>query len=602
LLTSQRPETPVRTPRTAIFNLGASVEAGGTRFRLFSTVAKTCGVRLFDEAGQPGATFELACRPGGVHEALVPDVGPGARYKFVIDGRELPDPYARFLPAGVHGPAEVIEAAYRWQHPGVSRPLREHVIYELHVGTFTEAGTYAAARSRLPELVELGVTAIELMPLAAFPGRRGWGYDGVAFFAPFAPYGRPDDLRAFIDEAHGLGLAVFLDVVYNHFGSSGNYLSAYSPEYFSKEIQNAWGDVPNFAHPVMRRLVIDSALYWLEDFRFDGLRFDAIHAIVDRSSRHILRELADEVAALRPRKLLVAEDDRNDPGDVTALGLDGIWADDFHHSVRVALTGESDGYYAAYPRGARTIAEAIRGGWLFHGQIYPPTKKPRGKEASGLPAEAFVYCIQNHDQIGNRAFGDRLSTVVSPEAYATASMLLLFLPMTPLLFMGQEWATRAPFQFFTDHEPELGRLISEGRRREFKAFRAVLEAGDRIPDPQDEATFQRSKLRWDEVKEEPHRSIRALYRRMLELRRNDPVLATAGRDDLTARAEGDLLVVRLANKHGQRLFLGNLGNAPLPVGAEIPARASVLATSAPFKISEKRLWGQAAVVLAVGAH
>ena len=319
-----------------------------------------------------------------------------------------------------------------------SRALSEHVIYELHIGTFTHEGTYAAAADRLADLVDLGVTAIEVMPLSSFAGQRGWGYDGVAHFAPHAPYGTPEDLRMFIQRAHQLKLAVILDVVYNHFGPAGNYLSSYSPLYFSSKVKNGWGDAPNFEHPVVRRFVLDNALYWLGEFGFDGLRLDAAHAIVDLSPRHILRELADEVARLEPRRLLVAEDDRNDPALVTELGLDAIWADDFHHVVRVTMTGERDGYYGAYQPGVSAIAETIMNGWLYRGQIYPTRNEARGKPADVLPAHAFVYCIQNHDQIGNRAMGDRLTSVASLDAYCAASTLLMFLPMTPMLFQGQD--------------------------------------------------------------------------------------------------------------------------------------------------------------------
>jgi maltooligosyltrehalose trehalohydrolase len=412
------------------------------------------------------------------------------------------------------------------------------------------------------------------MPVAAFAGQRGWGYDGVALYAPFAPYGTPDDLRALVDEAHGHGLAVVLDAVYNHFGPAGNYLSAYSPDYFTSTFRNAWGDAPNFAHPVMRKMVIDNALGWLSDFRFDGLRLDAIHALLDPSPRHLLRELADQVAALRPRKLLIAEDERNDPASIDQLRLDGLWADDFHHQVRVTLTHESDGYYAAYRPGTADLARAIRDGWLYQGQVYPPSGHPRGKPAGHLPAEAFFYCLQNHDQVGNRALGDRLSHAVDPEAYRAVSTLLLFLPMTPILFMGQEWAASSPFQFFTDHEPDLGAKIVEGRRLEFARFLAFSDPLVRaqIPDPQAESTFLRSRLRWEERQQGEHARVLALYQALLALRRTDPVLRAAGRTALEASADGDLLVVRRWHRADQRLLLVNLGPEPLPAGKPPPGR------------------------------
>ncbi|MFO0574859.1 MAG: malto-oligosyltrehalose trehalohydrolase [Polyangia bacterium] len=549
--------------------LGAQLEDGATRFGLFSTTARSCAVQLYGTAGERLAAHAMtpvADGPfDGYFECLLPGVGRGARYRFVLDERELPDPYARFLPEGVHGPAEVVPLVHRFVHPNVARPLREHVLYELHVGTFTAAGTYAAAMAKLPLLVELGVSAVELLPLAAFAGRRGWGYDGVALFAPFAPYGTPDELCAFIDCAHGLGLAVILDVVYNHFGPAGNYLSAYSPQYFTSAIKSAWGDAPDFAHPAMRRLVLDNALYWLRDFRFDGLRLDATHTIVDPSSTHVLRELAEQAALLRPHRLLIAEDERNEPALVTELGLDAIWADDFHHAVHTTLTAEQDGYYCAYPPGAQRIADAITSGWSYRGEIFPLTKRPRGKPAEALPAEAFVYCLQNHDQIGNRALGERLNQLVPPEAYALASALLLLLPMTPLLFMGQEWAASSPFRYFTDHDNELGRAVSIGRREEFKHFAAFADPAlrERIPDPQADETFRGSALRWDERELSPHRHVLALYTALIRLRREDPVLRTCTRGGLVAQAHGELLVVRLRCASGERTLLANFSAQPL---------------------------------------
>jgi maltooligosyltrehalose trehalohydrolase len=553
--------------------LGAIVTPAGTRFRVHVTGVSRVQVRLVDAAGGTLAEHDLlAQRDGaadpGIYEALVPEVGHGALYHYVLDGKVLPDPFARALPQGVHGPAMVVASSYQWSHgPGIARPLREHVIYEIHVGTFTTEGTFAAAAARLPELATLGITAIELMPVAAFPGEAGWGYDGVALFAPFAPYGTPDDLRAFVDRAHDLGLSVFLDVVYNHFGPSGNYLSAFCADYFTDKVQNAWGLAPDFSKPPMRRLVLENARYWLREFRFDGLRLDATHAIVDPSERHILRELADQVATLQPKKLLIAEDERNEPDLIRRLGLDALWADDFHHALRVTLTGEQEGYYAAYCPGAASVAETICKGWLYTGQSYAPTGKPRGKKASDLPAESFVYCIQNHDQVGNRALGDRLSAAVSLDAYCVASTVLLFLPMTPLLFMGQEWAASAPFLFFTDHDDQLGKLISRGRREEFRAFAtfASPELSAHIPDPQARATFERSRLDWSERAQTSHARVLQLYRDLIALRAHDPVLSHADRMGLDARAMGDVLLVRRWTETGARLLLANLGKRSVPL-------------------------------------
>jgi maltooligosyltrehalose trehalohydrolase len=565
-------------PTTRTRPLGAFPGAHSTRFAAYFTSGESCEVRLHDVDGRAPRTIPLAARGDGYHEGEVEGVGHGALYKFVLDGREFPDPYARFLPRGVHGPAMVVEPRHRWSHgTGVVRPLRDHVIYELHVGTFSRAGTYEGVRERLQYLSALGVTAIELMPLSAFAGARGWGYDGVAPYAPFAGYGTPDELRALIDEAHGHGLAMILDVVYNHFGPAGNYLSAFSPEYFSHELRNAWGDAPNFAHPVVRRFILENALYWLEEFRFDGLRLDATHAIEDPSPWHVLRELAVEVKRLRPTKLLIAEDERNSPRIVRELGMNAVWADDFHHQVRVTLTGEQDGYYRAYRPGVGGIAETIRNGWLYRGQVYAPTGRPRGEPASQLRAEELVYCLQNHDQVGNRAVGDRLCHSVSTDAYCAASALLLFLPMTPLLFMGQEWAASSPFQFFTDHDDELGPKVSAGRRAEFKGFAAFADDPEAIPDPQDALTFVRSKLPWDERNQGEHSRVLDLYQSLLRFRRSDPVLTSSSRDDLEVECHGPILAVRRWSQAGDRLLLVNFSPEPAsPPASRFLARRPVL--------------------------
>jgi maltooligosyltrehalose trehalohydrolase len=557
---------------------------GGTTFRAWAPAARDVQLRLFADAAR--ATRTLALRPlgDGWFEEHVAGVGPGALYKLVLDGRELPDPYARFLPFGVHGPAEVIaRAAPRERTRAVQ--LDRAVIYELHVGAFTHEGTYAAAAARLPDLVDLGVTAVELMPVAAWAGERGWGYDGAALFAPHAPYGRPEDLRAFVDAAHAAGLSVLLDVVYNHFGPSGNYLGAYASEYFTTLKDNPWGSAPSYAEPAMRRLAVDNARMWLDEYGFDGLRLDATPMVHDDSPRHVLRELADLAASCRPARLLVGEDDRNDPAVVTELGMDALWADDFHHQLRVVLTGERDGYYAAYAAGAeglRALARAIDGGWIYEGQLYAPWGRPRGARADGLAPASFVYYVENHDQVGNRALGARLDRDVGAEALCAATMLLLFLPMTPLLFMGQEWAASSPFLYFTDHDAELGRLVAAGRREEFKSFTAFSDpdARARIPDPQARDTFERSKLRWDEREREPHRSVLQRVRAMLHLRRSDPVLgAPCARRDLRARVEAGLLVVERRGGGGGRVLLANL--APHPVASDlVPGGEPLLRTGA----------------------
>jgi maltooligosyltrehalose trehalohydrolase len=557
--------------------LGAFPGPRSTHFEIYYTGSGRCEVRLYDPDGRATSTVPLLARGDGYHQADVDGVGHGALYQFVLDGKEYPDPCARFLPQGVHGPAMVVEPRHHWQHePGVVRPLRDQVIYELHVGTFSPSGTYQGVRERLRYLAALGVTALELMPLSSFAGSRGWGYDGVAPFAPFAGYGTPDELRALIDEAHGHGLAMILDVVYNHFGPAGNYLSAYCPGYFSHDIRNAWGDAPDFTLPALRRLIVDNALYWLGEFRFDGLRLDATHAIEDPSPGHVLREVAAEVRRLRPTKLLIAEDERNSPRIIRELGMNAVWADDFHHQVRVTLTGERDGYYCAYTPGVEGIAETIREGWLYRGQVYPPKGQPRGEPASRLRAEELVYCLQNHDQVGNRALGDRLSQAVSLDAYCGASALLLFLPMTPLIFMGQEWAASSPFLFFTDHDEVLGPKVSAGRRAEFSGFAAFAGHSEDIPDPQDPLTFLRSKLRWEERNQAEHGRVLDLYLALLRLRRSDPVLASSGREGLEVECHGSVLSVRRWNHSGDRLLLVNF--SPDPVSPVVTGRPVLLRT------------------------
>jgi maltooligosyltrehalose trehalohydrolase len=554
--------------------LGGHAVAGGVYFAVYAH-AKSCAAVLVGVDDRELDQIGLDSLDNGYFEAFVPGVDAGARYYFLVDGRRLPDPYARFLPCGVHGPAQVIAPPDRVMLGARARPLREQVIYELHVGTFTDGGTYAAAEQRLPALVELGVTTLELMPVAAFAGRRGWGYDGVALFAPHAAYGTPEELRRFIEVAHGFDLGVFLDVVYNHFGPSGNYLAAYAPSYFCRGLHNDWGNVPNFEDPALRELVLENARYWLGEFGFDGLRLDATHAIVDHSPRHILRELRELAQSFDPPRILVAEDERNLAALVTDVQLDAIWADDFHHQCRVTVTGERNGYYGSFEPGALGLARAIERGWLYEGQYDAVKGERRGTPADALLAQEFVYCIQNHDQIGNRAFGDRLTASIDLRRYRGLSLLLCFLPMTPLLFMGQEWAATTPFCYFTDHDAELGPLVSEGRRREFAGFPEFSDSTRReeIPDPQAEATFWRSRLNWSERERDPHRAVLELYRGALALRRNDVVLRESGREGLSAEAIGQVLVVRRELGNDVRVLFLNLGEDAIAVDVLHPQTA-----------------------------
>ena len=554
---------------------GAHPDPSGTTFVAWSTTARDLAVRFFEGSAEgaptPTRTEPLDALGGGRFAKHLPGVRPGALYKLVVDGDETPDPYARFLPFGVHGPARVVA-------PSVTAPLAEPaplaqwVIYELHVGTFTREGTYRGATAKLDELAALGITAIELLPLAAFPGEWGWGYDGVALYAPFAPYGELDDLRAFIDGAHARGIAVLLDVVYNHFGPAGNYLWRYSAEYFTKAVETPWGPAPDYAHARMRSLALDNARYWLEELGFDGLRVDATHAIHDASPKHVLREITELAHAMTPPRRIFFEDERNEPAMVTEMGADGVWADDFHHQLHVLLTGESDGYYSAYRPTVESLALSINEGWTFTGQPYPPWQgKPRGSSARerGIEPEHLVYCLQNHDQVGNRALGTRLSAHTDVDAFCAASLLLLALPAMPLVFMGQEWGASTPFLFFSDHEGDLGEAVRKGRREEFKTFEAFAHPETRgaIPDPQARATFESSKLRWEEREHADHSRVLGLYRAMISLRRTDAVLGAPSRwEDLEAKADGKLLEVLRRKGSATRRVLVSFDDAVRDIG------------------------------------
>lgn len=501
--------------------LGATMEGGAVRFRVVSPTAARMDVVLED-----GSTHPMQKVDDATFEVRVQSVQPGTRYRVHKDGTSVPDPASRFQPEGVHGPSEVIDPrAYNWGDKDWEGVAHEQLVfYQLHVGTFTQEGSYRAAQERLPYLKELGVTAVQLLPLAAFPGERNWGYDPAAQFAPAHPYGRPDDLRAFVDAAHGVGLAVYLDVVYNHFGPDGAYVVSVNPEMFTAHHHTPWGQAINLddrGSEHVRAFFLENAVYWLCEYHFDGFRLDATSALVDDSPKHFLRELAEVVAQVPgPRRLLVAEDARNLrelalPRDEGGYGLHGVWADDFHHQVRVNLAGDRHAYYRDFTGAPADIARTLEQGWFYIGQRSENWAGPRGTPTGGLVPENFVICIQNHDQVGNRPRGNRLSDEIPLSAYRAASTLLLFAPQLPLLFQGQEWATQTPFSYFTDHNPELGKLVSEGRKAEFKDFPDFQGI---VPDPQDPASFKRSKLVWDEQNEPDHAGVLRLYQDLLKLR------------------------------------------------------------------------------------
>jgi len=521
-------------------SLGAWREGRGTRFRVWAPEAARL-VAVLEPLQGPGTELPLQKAPDGFFEGWVEGVGAGDPYRYRVDGQgPYPDPASRSQPRGVHGPSQIVDPfEFPWtDHGWTGIPMEDLVLYELHVGTFTPEGSFAAAEQRLSALRDLGVTGVELMPLADFPGQRNWGYDGVALFAPARCYGTPDDLRRFVDRAHRLGLAVLVDVVYNHFGPDGAYQSVFSPHYYSERHKSPWGQGINFdgrhsAH--VRAFFIENALHWIHEHHVDGLRLDATHAIVDESPRHFLAELSAAVRASmegEPRQaLVIAEDTRNlgymlKPESEGGWGLDGAWSDDFHHQMRRGLAGDSDGYFQDFAGSLEDIAATVRKGWFYCGQYAPYFGAPRGTDPAGVPPPRFVFFLQNHDQVGNRAFGERLHHQIDPAVYRAATALLLLAPQTPLLFMGQEWAASTPFQFFTDHHEQLGRLVSEGRRREFSRFAAFADPAsrERIPDPQDLRTFQASRLVWEERDREPHASSLRLHQRLLALRWLEPAL------------------------------------------------------------------------------
>ncbi|MBV8750018.1 MAG: malto-oligosyltrehalose trehalohydrolase [Candidatus Eremiobacteraeota bacterium] len=503
---------------------GADVREDGVAFRLWAPAREHVTVVV------DGEELVLERRAGGWFERLVPRARTGARYAFVLPEIELtiPDPASRFQPEGVHAASEVVDPrAYTWQTTAwCGRPWHESVVYELHVGTFTPEGTYAAATERLDDLVALGVTAIELMPLAQPAGTRNWGYDGVLLFAPQHAYGPPDALKAFVDAAHARGLSVLLDVVYNHFGPEGNYLHAYAPAIFTERHHTPWGAAVNVdgdGAETVRELFVQNALYWLSEYRFDGLRFDAVNEIRDDSPRPFLDELAARIrAGVEPNRHvhLVLE---NDDNAARLLGrYDAQWNDDFHHAAHVLATGEADGYYADFaPAPAKLLARTLAEGFAYQGE--PSAFRggtPRGEDSAALPTTAFVDFVQNHDQIGNRAFGERLTAIASPEAARALTAVLLLAPAIPLLFMGEEWAASTPFLFFSDFGGDLAHAVTEGRRREFAAWAAFADpaARERIPDPQDPATMRASVLRWDERAEPVHAAALTQHTELLALR------------------------------------------------------------------------------------
>jgi maltooligosyltrehalose trehalohydrolase len=509
--------------------LHTAAPASQVAFRVWAPNARQIGLRLLPVSGE-SKTIEL--RPGlgkspdrDVWEAVV-EARPGDRYFYLVDGRQVSDPVSRLLPEGVHGPTEIVDPLqFQWNDSEwCGLPFSDYVLYELHLGTFTPEGTFDGAIQKLDALKQLGVTAIEMMPVNAFPGHRNWGYDGVGLYAVQASYGGPEAFRRFVDAAHRRGLAVVLDVVYNHLGNEGNYLRLFGP-YFTARYQTPWGEAVNYDDEGcagVRRFIVDNALYWLTEYHLDGLRLDAVQTIRDNSPHHIVAEIAEQAHALGARLqrtiCIMAETDENDaryvlPPGRGGYGLEAMWSDDFHHVLHAMFTGERAGYYQDFGS-PRQLAKVLNQGYVFQGEFFHFWKDIRGTSASGVPLPANIICIQNHDQVGNRAQGERLTELVPRGVRKLMAAILLLAPHTPLIFMGQEFDEAAPFQFFTDFaDPRIQKAVSEGRRNEFRDF-----AFGEVPDPQHRATFDRSRLRWPQADET--NDMLLWYRNLLQLRRS----------------------------------------------------------------------------------
>jgi maltooligosyltrehalose trehalohydrolase len=521
-----------------------------------------------------GPALDLAPEGGGYFSGFGDGVGAGARYRFRLDGGPgvFPDPASRFQPDGPHGPSQVVDpAAFAWTDRdwgGV--PDTGQVLYELHVGTFTPEGTWAAAAANLPDLADLGVTAVEVMPVADFPGRFGWGYDGTCLFAPTRLYGGPDDFRRFVDAAHGLGLGVILDVVYNHFGPDGNYIREFAPQFLSTIHTTEWGEPFNFDGPdagPVREFFVANAGYWVDEYHLDGLRLDATQAIFDDSEDHILAAIGRRVRekGRGRRTYIMGENEPQDanlvrPATQGGYGLDAVWNDDLHHTARVALTGKNEGYFRDYLGSPQEWVSAAKWGFLYQGQPYSFHHKRRGKPAFGIAPHRFVGFIENHDQIANSGRGLRVHQMTSPARYRAATAYVLLIPATPMLFQGQEYASTRPFLYFADHHPDLAAMVFQGRREAMRRFRS--QAGPEglrlVPDPADPATFERCKL--DPAERSSRSDWLALHKDLLALRRSDPAFGGG-----TTKLDGAVLgpaafVLRFFVPDGEdRLLVVNLG-------------------------------------------
>jgi maltooligosyltrehalose trehalohydrolase len=560
--------------------IGAEVRPeGGVHFRVWAPRRRRVEVVIeggaeHNRSDRPAA-FELAPEEQGYFSGLILQASAGALYRFRLDDDPTlyPDAASRFQPHGPHGPSEVIDAAqFRWRDRAwLGVRLEGQVIYEMHIGTFTREGTWIAACRELPELAALGITVLEVMPVADFPGRFGWGYDGVNLFAPTRLYGEPDDFRRFVDTAHTLGLGVILDVVYNHLGPDGNYLKQFSEDYFTDRYENEWGEAINFdgkQAAAVREFFIANAGYWIEEFHLDGLRLDATQQIFDSSPEHILAAITRRVREAAPGRatILVAENEVQQtqlvrPFEQGGYGIDALWNDDFHHSAMVAMTGRNEAYYTDYLGTPQEFISALKWGYLYQGQRYKWQQQRRGTPSLDLKPAAFVTFIENHDQVANSGRGERSHLLTSPGRLRAMTALLLLAPGTPMLFQGQEFAASSPFFYFADHEIELARLVKQGRAKFLTQFRSLAtpELQARLPDPADLATFERSKL--DLSERQLHDEVYALHRDLLRLRREEPVFRAQRKGGVDGAVLGaESFVLRFFAEHGDdRLLLINFG-------------------------------------------
>jgi maltooligosyltrehalose trehalohydrolase len=552
--------------------LGAShLDDGRTEFLVWAPKPERVELHLLTPTDR---VVEMETLERGYRHAVADGIGPGATYRLRLDGEEHPDPASRFQPAGVHGPSAVFDpGAWSWDDAGWTSPsLAEYVIYELHVGTYTPDGTFEAIVPHLDDLASLGVTAVELMPVGQFPGGRNWGYDGVFPYAVQDSYGGPRGLAFLVNECHRRGLAVVLDVVYNHIGPEGNVLDEFGP-YTTTRYRTPWGPAMNFDGPgsdEVRRFFIENALRWADEFHVDALRLDAVHGIVDPSARPFLEELAEAADARDRPLLLIAETDQNDRRIVTprghgGLGLHAQWSDDFHHSMHALLTGEREGVYEDFGS-LEHLATAYREGFVYSGQFSPFRGRRFGSSSREIPGERLVVFAQNHDQVGNRFLGERLSRLVDLETAKLAAGLTLLAPYVPLVFMGEEYGELAPFNYFVSHsDPELVENVRLGRREEHAGFGWVQDP----PDPQDETTFEVSKLDHRLKQKEPHRSLLALYRELLHLRKTDPALRVLDEQSMDVQAQGQVLIVQRWSGSHQVQTIFNLGRRDEFMGGRV---------------------------------